>query len=66
MNLILKVFGWVVSKMAAPFAIFWAGGKHKELKNTQEVIKNVKKAKDAQDRITFDDEYRDRVRDKFK
>ena len=63
MQLILsKIIGWFVSKITVPFAIFWAGGKHKELKNTQEVIKNVKKAHTAGSNSDHDDKLLDKYK----
>lgn len=64
MQLILSFIGGLLSKLIAPLSIFWAGGKHKELKNAQEVIDDVKKinAIDGDDR--YDNELLEKYRDK--
>lgn len=53
---VLSFIGGFVSKLIAPFAAFWGGKKHEQLKNAEKVLDDVKKANAAASDDSHDDE----------
>ena len=63
---ILSILSLTVLSAIGKYISYRNGKKSERLKNAEQTLKDVQKAKEAHNRIIYDDDYRERVREKFK